>query len=122
MAKYLESEEMYLETILLLQQKGTSVHSIRIAEELGYSRASVSRGVNLLLKKGYIDIANNGEISFTKEGKNRADDIYERHKVITRLLIKIGADEKLAEDNACRIEHVISTELFDVIKNFEKSN
>ena len=120
--KSYESEEMYLETILLLQQKGTSVHSRRIAEELGYSRASVSRGVNLLLKKGYIDIANNGEISFTKEGKNRADDIYERHKVITRLLIKIGADEKLAEDNACRIEHVISTELFDVIKNFEKSN
>lgn len=122
MAKYCESEEMYLETILLLAQKSSNVHSIHIAEELGYSRPSVSRGVNLLAKKDYITIEKSGEIFFTKEGKKRAEDIYERHLVITKLLVKIGADEELAEENACRIEHVISPELFEVLKKFVKEN
>ena len=75
MNKYKESEEMYLETILVLKQKRSSVLSINVAEELGYSRASVSRGVNLLVKKGYITIAQGGEIDFTPQGKAKAENV-----------------------------------------------
>ncbi|MDE6604471.1 MAG: metal-dependent transcriptional regulator [Clostridia bacterium] len=121
MIKYQESEEMYLETILLLKQKSANVHAVNVAEELGYSRASVSRGVNLLVKKGYILIAPDGKISFTAEGKVKAEDIYERHTVITKLLVKIGADREIAEDNACRIEHVITPELFEVLRKYVKN-
>lgn len=112
---------MYLETILLLKRKSPSVHSVRVAEELGYSRASVSRGVNLLVKKGYITVSANGEIDFTAEGKARAEGIYERHTVITELLVTAGASRELAEENACRIEHVISPELFEVLKKYVKN-
>lgn len=120
MIKCQESEEMYLETILLLQKRIKVVHSVRVAEELNYSRASVSRGVNLLSKKGYITFGKSGEINFTLEGKKKAEGIYERHVVITDLLEKIGASKEIAEENACRIEHVISDELFEVIKNYTK--
>ena len=120
MVKYQESEEMYLETILLLKRKSSNVHAVNIAEELGYSRPSVSRGVNLLAQKGYIVIAQSGEISFTPEGKTKAESIYERHTVITKLLIKTGASQEVAEENACRIEHVITPELFDTIKKYVK--
>lgn len=116
--KYHESEEMYLETILLLKKKNTCVRSIDIATELNYSRPSVSRAVNLLQKNGYISIAKNGEINFTEKGKTKATDIYERHHIITDVLVKIGAEKTLAESNACRIEHVISNELLEVLKNF----
>lgn len=121
MIKYQESEEMYLETILLLKRKSSSVHSINVAEELGYSRASVSRGVSLLVKKGYITVTSNGEINFTEAGKAKADGIYERHTVITKLLENTGASRELAEENACRIEHVITEDLFKVLKNFVKN-
>lgn len=120
MIKYQESEEMYLETILLLQGKIGTVHSVRVAEELGYSRPSVSRGVNLLAKKGYITFGDNGEINFTPEGRKKAEGIYERHTVITKLLEKVGASRELAEENACRIEHVISDELFEVLKKYSE--
>ncbi len=116
MVKYQESEEMYLETILVLKQKKPNVHSINIAEELGYSRASVSRGVNLLVKKGYINMGQNGELDFTEQGKAKAEDVYERHTVITKLLESVGASSEVAEENACRIEHVITPELFEIIK------
>lgn len=122
MIKYQESEEMYLETILLLKEKRTNVHAINIAEELGYSRPSVSRGVNLLVKKGYIVVDNSGVISFTDEGKLKAENIYARHRVITKLLEIAGANKELAEENACRIEHVITPELFDVIKIYVEKN
>lgn len=122
MVKYCESEEMYLETILLLKQKSSNVHAIRIAEELGYSRASVSRGVNLLAKKGYITVSQGGEINFTETGKEKAEGIYERHTVITELLEGVGASRKIAEENACRIEHVISPELFEILKEHVKNN
>ena len=121
MVKYQESEEMYLETILLLKKKNTNVHAINIAEELGYSRPSVSRGVNLLAKKGYITFGASGEIKFTKLGKNKAEQIYERHTVITELLENIGATREIAEENACRIEHVISPELFEILKQYVNS-
>lgn len=116
--KYRESEEMYLETILLLKKRLPSVHSIDIATELDYSRPSVSRAVNLLQNNGYITIEKGGEINFTEKGFVRATEIYERHSVIMQVLIKIGADEAVAEENACRFEHAITDELVRTMKSF----
>jgi Mn-dependent DtxR family transcriptional regulator len=118
--KYRESEEMYLETILRLLQKNGSVHSIDVATELNYSRPSVSRGVNLLQDNGYILIGKSGMIELTKCGEEKAKGIYERHLVLTKLLQYVGADKTLAEQNACRIEHVISPEMFEIIKTFSQ--
>lgn len=115
--KYHESEEMYLETILLLTERQSEVRSIDIATELNYSRASVSRAVGLLQKKEYI-VIENGNIKFTDSGLKKAKDIFERHEIITDLLKKIGVDGDLAEENACRIEHVISPELLTYFKKF----
>lgn len=111
-----ESEEMYLETILLLRGKKAEVHSIDVAEELGYVKSSVSRGVNLLKARGYIEIAPSGAITFTKAGKEKAEGIYERHRVLTQALLKLGADRETAENDACRIEHVISDRFVCVIQ------
>ena len=115
--KYRESEEMYLETILLLKQTQKTVRSIDIANNLGYSRASVSRAISLLKQRNYI-VINNSLIEFTDEGFKRANEIYERHSVITEVLQKIGVPEILAEDNACRIEHVVTPELLEYFKKF----
>lgn len=115
--KYHESEEMYLETILLLTERMNDVRSIDIANELNYSRASVSRAMGLLQKKEYITI-DNGFIKLTSLGAKKAQDIFERHEIITDLLLKIGVSNELAEENACRIEHVISPELLDYFKKF----
>ncbi|MGN0806307.1 MAG: metal-dependent transcriptional regulator [Candidatus Coproplasma sp.] len=116
-----ESEEMYLETILLLQQRRSYVRAIDIAEELGYSRPSVSNAVHQLEKKGYLDI-NGTEICLTYEGRAKAEAVYERHQVITALFVSMGAGKSVAEENACRVEHVITDEMFSLIKSFiEKS-
>ncbi len=117
--KYHESEEMYLETILLLAEKGMDVRSIDVATELNYSRASVSRAMGLLQKKEYI-VIDNGSIKFTDLGLAKAKEIFERHEIITALLTKIGVSKELAEENACRIEHVISPELLVYFKQFLK--
>ena len=117
MIKYRESEEMYLETILLLTNKGNTIRSIDIATELNYSRASVSRAVNLLVDRGYVTVTN-GAIALTESGKQRAQDIYERHEIITKVLVAMGADDAVAEDNACRIEHVITADLVQTMKQF----
>lgn len=121
MIKYQESEEMYLETILLLKQKSANVHAIDVAAELGYSKPSVSRGINLLINKGYIIIGNGGELQFTTAGKTKAESIYERHTVITEFLERAGASNEIAEENACRIEHVITPELFEILKKSVKT-
>ena len=112
-----ESEEMYLETSLLLHRKKANVRAVDVCDELSYVKSSVSRGVNLLKKKGYItiDVAT-GDIEFTDTGRKKAEGIYERHKILTAALCKIGADPELAEENACRIEHVISEETFERLK------
>ena len=117
--KYRESEEMYLETILLLKEKLSAIRSIDIANELNYSRASVSRAVNLLKEKGYITIEKS-IINFTDKGKALAIEIYERHETITKVLEKLGVPALQAEDNACRIEHVITPELLTYFKEFLK--
>ena len=114
-----ESEEMYLETILLLHREHANVRAVDVGEELGYAKSSVSRGVNLLKDKGYIEIdPATGNITFTEAGKKKAEGVYERHRVITRALIQLGAEEHVAEENACRIEHVVSDELMAVLENF----
>lgn len=115
--KYHESEEMYLETILLLTERQKEVRSIDIATELNYSRASVSRAMGLLQAKNYIEFEK-GRIKLTSLGLQKANDIFERHEIITDLLIKLGVDRDMAEDNACRIEHVISPELLVYFKEF----
>lgn len=118
--KYRESEEMYLETILLLKKQYRDIRSIDIANTLNYSRASVSRAINLLKERGYI-VVTKGLISFTENGLKKANEIYERHNVITNVLTKMGVPEELAEDNACRIEHVVTPELLDYFKDFIKT-
>lgn len=113
-----ESEEMYLETILILKKKKGTVRSVDVVEELDYAKSSVSRGVNLLVKNGFITVHPSGDIEFTEKGREKAQNIYERHRVLTRALEKIGADASMAEENACRIEHVISEELFEIVKKY----
>ncbi len=119
--KYRESEEMYLETILLIGKRTADVHAVDVAAELGHAKSSTSRAMKLLSEKGYITVAHTGEITLTETGRAKASAIYERHRVITGLLVAAGADKALAEENACRIEHVISDELFDVLKKFSES-
>ncbi|MDE6059187.1 MAG: metal-dependent transcriptional regulator [Clostridia bacterium] len=115
-----ESEEMYLETILLLLRQKPNVRSVDVVDELGYAKSSVSRAVNLLLKKGYILINEGGDITLTETGKKRAESTYEKHRIFTEMFVRMGAGRELAEENACRMEHVISDELFEIIKkNFE---
>ncbi len=117
-----ESEEMYLETILLLHKKSASVRAVDVCEELGYVKSSVSRGINLLKDKGYITIDHaTGNITFTPEGRKKAEGIYERHQTLTEALIKLGANRELAEENACRIEHVVSDEMMEVFRAFIKN-
>ena len=120
--KVRESEEMYLETILILKQRDANVHAIDIASDLGYAKSSVSRAVNLLQQKGYITIDKSGLITLTESGMRKANDVYDRHHVITELLMLTGADKDLAEENACRIEHVISPEMFAILKKFSDRN
>ena len=113
-----ESEEMYLETILLLRMRKSSVRSVDVVEELGYAKSSVSRAMGLLVQKGYILMDGNGDITLTEEGQKKAEDIYEKHRVFTDVFMRMGADEKLAEENACRVEHVVSDELFEILKKY----
>lgn len=111
-----ESREMYLETILRLQMKKGNVHAIDIAEELGYSKPSVSRAVGVLKKNEYIVVAPDGAITLTGTGKEKASRIFNRHKALTAAFEKMGVGAKSAEENACRIEHVISEDAFEAVK------
>ena len=114
-----ESEEMYLETILRLHKRSANVRSIDVASELNYSRPSVSKAVGLLKQKGYITVdQDGGAIHLTLEGKAKAEKVFERHQVITNLLMRTGVPAEIAEDNACRIEHVISDDCFEYLKKF----
>lgn len=116
-----ESEEMYLETILLLHKGQPNVRAVDVRDELGLAKSSVSRGVNLLEKKGYIHIdRETGNLSFTDAGRKKAEGIYERHQTLTKALMKLGAKPGLAEENACRMEHVISDEMMEVFRNYIK--
>lgn len=117
MKQYNESMEMYLETIYTLQNSGKTVHAIDIANELNYSKPSVSRAMKLLVSNNYITINQQQDILLTEEGYNLAKSVYEKHTILTNFFMSVGADKALAEENACRIEHVITDELFLIIKN-----
>lgn len=114
---YNESQEMYLETILCIYNKKGVVHAIDVAAELNYSKPSVSRAVGILKKDGYVTIASDGAIVFTAQGKEKALSVFNRHKVLTDAFVQMGMELSVAEDNACRVEHVISEDAFDCIKN-----
>ena len=113
-----ESGEMSLEAILVLAKKSGYVRSIDVSEYLGYSKPSVSRAMGILREGGYILVEKDGAITLTDSGKKLAETIYERHTVLSELLIRLGVDEKTATDDACRIEHVISDESFQAIKQY----
>ena len=110
--KIQESAENYLETILVLSQRHPQVRSIDIATELGFSKPSVSVAMKNLRENGYVTVNEHGHISLTASGLQIAETIYERHCFFTELLIAAGVDPKTAEADACRMEHVISTESF----------
>ena len=113
-----ESGEMYLESIYVLSQKGGYVRSIDISEYMGYSKPSVSRAVSLLKNGGYITMDEDNYIHLTETGFEIAHKIYERHTVLSALLVRIGVSEEIAAEDACRMEHAISDETFLAIKNF----
>lgn len=110
-----ESGEMYLETILILSYDIEKVHAVDIARKMDYSKASVSRGLSILKEKNFINIER-GVITLTSAGREIAESIYQRHQVLTELFIKAGVDPEIAEDDACKIEHVISQETFTKLK------
>ena len=114
--KIQESAENYLETILSLKSKKNEVRSIDVANELGFSKPSISRAVSLFKQEGYITVDEHGIISLTETGLRIARRVSERHETLMKFLISIGVSEKTAEDDACRIEHVISEEAFNKIK------
>ncbi len=111
-----ESAENYLETILILSQRLPVVRSIDVAVELGYKKSSVSVAMKHLREKGHIVVSEAGYITLTETGKEIADMIYERHKFLSSWLISLGVDEKIALEDACRMEHVISPETFSALK------
>lgn len=111
-----ESAENYLETILILSKKLPVVRSVDIANELGYKKSSVSVAMKNLREKHHITVTDSGFIYFTESGKYIAEMIFERHRILSSCLIKLGVNEKTASEDACRIEHVISSESFDALK------
>ena len=113
-----ESGEMYLETILRLTNKNERVRSIDVSEEMGFSKPSVSRAIGLLKNGGYVDVSREGYLSLTDIGKDVATKVYERHKLITELLVFLGVSEEVAVNDACKIEHCISDVSFEAIKEY----
>lgn len=119
-----ESGENYLETILILKSRGLEVRSIDIVREMNLSKPSVSRAMKILKEGGFINIDADGFITLTKNGTEVAERIYERHRVLTDWLIGIGVNEKTAAEDACKLEHDISVESFQKLKEHirEKHN
>lgn len=111
-----ESGEMYLETIYVLRQRKGFVRAIDVASELGYSKPSVSRAMGILRDGGYITVGSDGGIVLTDLGLEVAERTYERHTVLSELFMRLGVDQENAVNDACKIEHVISSETFSALK------
>ena len=111
-----ESGEMYLETIYVLQKKNGHVRSVDVAEKMGYSKPSISRAMGLLKAAQFIEIAPDGAITLTEKGVAVAEKIYERHTLLSQVLMHLGVSEKVALEDACKLEHAISDESFEAIK------
>ncbi|MFR1993120.1 MAG: metal-dependent transcriptional regulator [Eubacterium sp.] len=118
--KIQESAENYLETILILKNKNGAVRSIDIANELGFSKPSVSVAMKNLRENGYIEVDSSGYITLLDSGRQIAEKIYERHTTLSKWLVSLGVDAKTATEDACRIEHIISSESFEAIKKIAK--
>ncbi len=114
--KIQESAENYLETIYVLRRRIGDVRSIDIANELEFSKPSVSVAMKNLKANNYIEVDAGGYITLTPSGQEIAEKVYERHTLFTDWLISLGVDKTVAEEDACRIEHVISAETFEAIK------
>ncbi len=113
-----ESGEMYLEAILVLTKKLSAVRSLDVAEYRNFSKPSVSRAVKLLRDGGYITVDENGYLSLTDVGREVAEKIYDRHRVIEGCLLKLGVDAQTAAQDACRMEHVVSDTTLEALKRF----
>jgi len=113
-----ESGEMYLEAIYVLHERTGFVRSVDVSEYLGYSKPSVSRAMGILRTGEYITMENDGAICLTEKGKNMARKIYERHTLLTKLLVHIGVTEETAAADACKLEHAISDESFEALKKY----
>ena len=111
-----ESAEMYLETILLLTEKQSHVRAIDVVHSTGYTKPSVSRAMGLLRQAGHIEVDDSGYITLTEAGRALASKILERHHILTQFLTQIGVSPETAEDDACKMEHVISDETLEKMK------
>lgn len=111
-----ESGEMYLETILVLSQKGKPVHSIDVAKYMNFSKPSVSRAIGILRDADYVTVDEQGHLQLTPSGTEIAEKIYERHNILADFLVQLGVDRATALDDACKIEHDISDKSFEAIK------
>ena len=120
--KVQESAENYLEAILMIGQRKGTVRSIDIVNELSFSKPSVSVAMKNLRENGYIRMDNDGHIALTDAGMEIAQKIYERHTLLTDWLVALGVDEQTAAKDACRMEHVISSQTFDKIKQHVRKN
>ena len=117
-----QSSEDYLEAILILRSQIPSVHNIDIASFLGFSKSSVSTALKHLKAEGLIEILEDRSIVLTSRGEQKAESVYQRHLFFTELLEKIGVDPQIAEEDACRLEHVISEETFQAIRSYYKNH
>ena len=108
-----ESGQMYLETIYILTREKSNVRSIDVCEYMGYSKPSVSRAVGLLKKGGFLTVDSDGYLALTEEGIEVAEKMYERHKILSQMLVRLGVSEEAAVEDACKMEHVISDESFE---------
>lgn len=111
-----ESGEMYLETIYVLSKRKSFVRSIDVVEEMGYSKPSVSRAMGILRDGGYITVGADGGLNLTEAGLEVAERTYERHTILSEFFMKLGVNEERAVADACKIEHVISSETFAAVK------
>lgn len=111
-----ESAENYLETILMLSKVRPVVRSVDIAEELGYKKSSISVAMKNLREKDHITVTKEGFIYLTDSGREIAEMIYERHELLTKWLVSLGVNETTASEDACKVEHVLSSESFEAIK------
>lgn len=113
-----ESGQMYLESIYILNKQNGQCRSIDVVEYMGYSKPSVSRAMGLLKKGGFIEVNADGTLLLTPLGTKVAETMYERHTLLTELLIRLGVPREIATEDACKIEHVISDDSFEAIKNY----
>lgn len=113
-----ESGQMYLETIYVLTKNSSAVRAIDVGEHMGFSKPSVSRALGLLKSGGFVVADENGFLSLTDTGREVAEKIYERHTVITKILMHLGVDKETATEDACKLEHAISDKSFEAIKKY----